>query len=162
MKLLIVAVLALLVAACGNDGTPEPTQVAVPTFTATSIPPTVEPPTVTPLPVILVPTSTLAALPLIEPTVTTAPVPINTPIPPPVVEPTAVPPPPTEPPLIVATVAPVEVAACDCSGNVYNCGDFGTHADAQACFDYCKAAVGTDVHDIDGNDQDGLACESLP
>lgn len=49
----------------------------------------------------------------------------------------------------------------DCSGNVYNCGDFSTHNEAQSVFDYCMAQVGSDVHRLDGND-DGAACESLP
>ncbi len=52
-------------------------------------------------------------------------------------------------------------AACDCSANVYNCGDFATHADAQTCFEYCVAAVGYDVHRLD-SDNNNLACELLP
>ena len=50
---------------------------------------------------------------------------------------------------------------CDCSGDNLNCGNFGTHAEAQACFDYCMATVGSDVHKLDQNN-DGDACESLP
>lgn len=52
-------------------------------------------------------------------------------------------------------------AVCDCSGNLYNCKDFRTHADAQACHDYCMDQVGRDIHKLDG-DNDGEACESLP
>jgi endonuclease YncB( thermonuclease family) len=64
--------------------------------------------------------------------------------------------PPTEPP---PTLAPDEV--CGCSGNLYQCSHFSTHNEAQACHDYCFAAVGFDIHSLDGND-DGQACESLP
>lgn len=49
-------------------------------------------------------------------------------------------------------------AVCSCSGNIYNCKDFKTHAEAQACFDYCGPR---DVHKLD-RDKDGVACESLP
>jgi hypothetical protein len=75
--------------------------------------------------------------------------------PPPVVQPTEpVSQPPTQPPV---------VAACDCfSGDTLNCGNFNSHAAAQACYDQCIADVGYDVHGLDGNDNDGLACESLP
>ncbi|MCI0563770.1 MAG: thermonuclease family protein [Nitrososphaera sp.] len=55
---------------------------------------------------------------------------------------------------------PSSAGTCDCSGNKYNCGHFSTHAEAQACFNYCIPTVG-DVHDLD-RDGDGLACESLP
>jgi micrococcal nuclease len=64
--------------------------------------------------------------------------------------------PPTEPP---PTLAPDEI--CGCSGNLYQCSDFSTHNEAQACHDYCFTVVGFDIHGLDGND-DGQACESLP
>tara|TARA_Y100000310_G_C20581556_1_gene763255 strand:+ start:173 stop:886 length:714 start_codon:yes stop_codon:yes gene_type:complete len=48
----------------------------------------------------------------------------------------------------------------DCSGNVYNCGDFLTHTEAQAVFEKC-GGVSNDVHELD-SDEDGIACESLP
>ena len=51
---------------------------------------------------------------------------------------------------------------CSCSSNIYNCPDFSTHAEAQALYDCCIQKVGYDVHRLDGNDNDGLACESLP
>lgn len=51
--------------------------------------------------------------------------------------------------------------ACNCSGNLYNCSDFSTHADAQACFAYCQSAGAGDIHRLD-SDSDGIACESLP
>jgi endonuclease YncB( thermonuclease family) len=47
----------------------------------------------------------------------------------------------------------------DCSGNVYNCGDFKTHNAAQLVFDYC-GGVSNDVHRLD-QDNDGEACETL-
>ena len=62
---------------------------------------------------------------------------------------------PTPTPATPATV-------CDCSGNIYNCSDFGTHAEAQACYDYCKSLGRGDVHRLDGRDNDGIVCESLP
>lgn len=51
-------------------------------------------------------------------------------------------------------------AVCDCSGNHYNCADFGSHSQAQSCYEYCKQTVGYDVHRLDG-DSDGSACEAL-
>ena len=50
---------------------------------------------------------------------------------------------------------------CQCSGNLYNCDDFSTHEDAQACYDKCKRETGADIHRLD-RDKDGVACESLP
>jgi len=50
---------------------------------------------------------------------------------------------------------------CDCSGNLYNCSDFKTHAEAQTCYEHCLRLTGKDVHRLDGNG-DGEACESLP
>lgn len=61
---------------------------------------------------------------------------------------------PTSPP-------PAGPAVCDCSSNCYNCKDFKTYAEAQACFDYCWQVTGGDVHHLDG-DKDGSVCESLP
>ena len=47
----------------------------------------------------------------------------------------------------------------DCSSNVYNCGDFKTHAEAQKVFEAC-GGVNNDVHKLD-RDGDGDACETL-
>jgi len=47
-----------------------------------------------------------------------------------------------------------------CSSDTYNCGDFDTHAEAQAVFEDC-GGVSNDVHKLD-RDNDGIACESLP
>jgi len=49
---------------------------------------------------------------------------------------------------------------CDCSGDIYNCSHFSTHAEAQACYEYCKSLGRGDIHRLDG-DNDGIACESL-
>jgi micrococcal nuclease len=53
-------------------------------------------------------------------------------------------------------------APCACSGPDLDCKDFKTHNSAQACFEYCKNAGHGDIFRLDGNDNDGLACESLP
>lgn len=52
-------------------------------------------------------------------------------------------------------------AVCSCSGNVYNCSDFSTRAQAQSCYNYCRSQGRGDVHKLD-RDNDGDACESLP
>lgn len=52
-------------------------------------------------------------------------------------------------------------APCSCSGNLYNCADFSSHASAQACYNYCISIGRGDIHKLDG-DNDGSACESLP
>lgn len=51
---------------------------------------------------------------------------------------------------------------CDCSGDLYNCPNFSTHPEAQACYGFCMSAGFGDVHGLDGPDQDGLVCENLP
>ena len=48
---------------------------------------------------------------------------------------------------------------CDCSSNVYNCGDFKTYSEAKAVFDSC-GGISNDIHQLDGDD-DGEPCESL-
>jgi hypothetical protein len=65
---------------------------------------------------------------------------------------------PTTPP-VQSTPQPVPV--CDCSGNIYNCANFTTHWEAQACYEYCLSIGRGDIHRLDG-DNDGAACESLP
>ena len=47
-----------------------------------------------------------------------------------------------------------------CSYNAYNCGDFGTQAEAQAVMVYCQSQGMGDLHYLDGDD-DGIACEGL-
>ncbi len=66
----------------------------------------------------------------------------------------------TEPAAEPAPATPT--ANCSCSSNTYNCGDFSTHSQAQAVYDCCMAQTGSDVHKLDGSDNDGLACETLP
>jgi len=68
---------------------------------------------------------------------------------------------PTSPPPTAAPTSPPPAAVCDCSGNIYNCSDFPTHAQAQACYEYCISQGCGDIHRLDA-DNDGLACESLP
>ena len=47
---------------------------------------------------------------------------------------------------------------CSCEENVYNCPYFESREVAQLCFDYCQSTVGSDIHDLDRNDN-GIACE---
>jgi len=63
-----------------------------------------------------------------------------------------------------ATPKPVSTTGgpCACTSDLYNCSYFSTHNQAQACYDYCFTITGRDVHKIDGSDNDGKACESLP
>ncbi|KGX89833.1 hypothetical protein N781_08940 [Pontibacillus halophilus JSM 076056 = DSM 19796] len=49
----------------------------------------------------------------------------------------------------------------DPNGADRNCGDFNSHAEAQAFF-IAAGGPSNDPHRLDGNDNDGLACESLP
>ena len=105
------------------------------------------------LPIISAPAIELAAPAPVD----AAPVPV---VAVPVEVPTAIP----EPARLEEVVVPV-AAVCDCSGDTRNCsGDtgFNFHSEAQACFDYCRQQVGTDIHGLDGADGDLLACESLP
>lgn len=68
-----------------------------------------------------------------------------------------------QPRLIALPTAPKSGGSgpCSCSGPDLNCPAFGTHAKAQACYDYCKSAGFGDVFNLD-SDADGRACESLP
>lgn len=51
---------------------------------------------------------------------------------------------------------------CNCYGPDLDCKDFSTHAAAQACYDHCVSLGLGNIFRLDGNDKDGLACESLP
>ena len=51
-----------------------------------------------------------------------------------------------------------ENEVCSCTNDL-DCTDFATHADAQACFEFC-GGTNNDFHRLD-NDGNGLACESL-
>lgn len=77
--------------------------------------------------------------------------------------------PPTAAPLPTQVAQPTQApsgggnAVCNCSGPDLDCkADFSTHAQAQACYNYCVSQGFGDVFGLDGNDNDGLACESLP
>jgi len=58
-----------------------------------------------------------------------------------------------------SVVTPVSNSNYQCNSNVYNCGDFSTHKEAQEVYESC-GGVNNDVHKLDG-DLDGEACESL-
>lgn len=60
--------------------------------------------------------------------------------------------------LAAALVALLVMAAPASATGDLNCDDFETQEQAQAKYDEDP----TDPHGLDGNDQDGLACESLP
>ena len=117
-----------------NAPAPLPTDTPIPTATATQI----ALPTATNTPVVQ-PTGTNTAV--VQPTAT------NTQI--------------AQPIIPTATTANVEAAVCDCSANIYDCSAFGSHASAQACYNYCLSIGRGDIHKLDG-DSDGEACESLP
>lgn len=87
--------------------------------------------------------------PIPTPTFTSTPIPTNTPTATATLQPTATP----------TVAAPPGCTVC--TSDVYNCSDFDTQAQAQACYTYCFQQVGYDVHHLDA-DGDGEACESLP
>lgn len=61
-----------------------------------------------------------------------------------------------------ATVTATATATpCVCSGDLYNCPDFATQAQAQRCYDHCWSLGMGDVHHLDA-DGDAVACEGLP
>lgn len=68
-------------------------------------------------------------------------------------------------PTVTSTAVPatatieLETAVCSCTQNTYDCADFSTQAEAQACFDSCFETAG-DIHFLDSN-EDNFACESL-
>jgi hypothetical protein len=51
-----------------------------------------------------------------------------------------------------------EAEKCNCSVNKYNCNNFSSRIDAQACYDNCKSQGKGDIHRLDSN-KDGFACE---
>lgn len=59
-----------------------------------------------------------------------------------------------------ATKASGGGSLCNCSRN-YNCSDFSSHSEAQACFNYCGGSSAYNWSGLD-RDRDGIACESLP
>lgn len=72
----------------------------------------------------------------------------------------------TTPTTIITTSPPPRTTSslsgpvCDCSRDVYNCGDFPlpNGAGAYECFNYCKSIGKGDVHRLD-RDRDGRICE---
>lgn len=74
--------------------------------------------------------------------------------------PTTAPPPTTSLAPAPTTTALPATAPLENPGDVMNCGDFVTQAEAQAWFDRYFLSFG-DVARLDG-DRDGVACESLP
>lgn len=63
-------------------------------------------------------------------------------------------------PLPTATAPSGGTSVCNCSID-YNCSDFSTHSEAQACFSSCGGSTTFNWSGMDG-DHDGQACESLP
>ena len=107
--------------------------------------------------------STIPAIPATSRPVPTNPpaLPTNTSIPPTIL-PTN-PPIPTQPQVPTNPPPPPPPAICSiCSYDAYNCSDFNTHSEAQACYEYCVSQGAGDIHRLDGRDGDGQACESLP
>lgn len=67
--------------------------------------------------------------------------------------------PPLETPTLSTTEQPLAaVQPCNCKGPDLQCEDFATRADAQACFDSCKAQGLGDIFLMDSNGN-GVACE---
>lgn len=65
----------------------------------------------------------------------------------------------TATPAPTPTTIPNPSAPCPCVADTLNCGDFANQPAAQACFDYCMATVGRDIHRLD-RDGNGIVCES--
>jgi endonuclease YncB( thermonuclease family) len=63
-------------------------------------------------------------------------------------------------PTLTVVVPTVVAVTCDCRGADLQCESFATRADAQACFDSCKAQGFGDVFLMDMN-KNGLACENI-
>ncbi len=68
---------------------------------------------------------------------------------------------PTPTPTDTPTLTPTPTGPCTCESDTYNCSDFSTQPEAQACYNYCKDTGHGDIHRLDGNNN-GRACESLP
>lgn len=109
----------------------------------------------------VIPSETNAPLPSLTNTLAPSPIPSETSI----IPPSDTPQPSdtiavafTDTPIVVATTGE---APCACTGDLYNCDDLSTYANAQACFDYCVVQGMGDIHELD-QDDDGIVCESLP
>lgn len=95
-----------------------------------------------------------------QPTATNTPIPTatalpatNTPVPTHTAQPAA-----TNTPRPTATTT----LLFTCDHDEYNCSDFSTQAEAQEVYDYCVSLGFGDIHRLDGNNNNGEACESLP
>jgi hypothetical protein len=142
---LIVTLSLVVVLACGSPPTPTP-QPTIDVMQAIAFTQTAAAP---------LPTNTLITIP----TETLTSVLINTATSASTIEtPTLV------PTLVQVIFTPTQAPAagpCGCSSDSLNCTDFsGSHARAQACYDYCVSQGRGDIHRLD-NDGDGDACESL-
>lgn len=60
----------------------------------------------------------------------------------------------------ITPVATLTSVAYICEGDVYNCSNFTTQADAQQVFNYCASLGSGDIHRLD-QDNDSIACEEL-
>ena len=116
-----------------------PTATATPTVTRT---PTA---TITPSRT-AVPSQTFTPTITFTPTMTNTPTMTFTPRPTSTSRPTFTSIPPT-----LAVIAPTRPAqaVCSCSGDTLNCGDFSSHASAQACYNYCVSIGAGDIHGLD-------------
>ncbi len=56
---------------------------------------------------------------------------------------------------------PIQEQSCQCVTDL-NCKNFSNNNEAQSCYEHCISVTGIDFHKLDGNDKDGLVCESLP
>jgi hypothetical protein len=131
----------VLVSTAGCDGTQKPT--ATPTVQKATVTVTATPKATT--------TPTVKATATKTPTATPTSRPSSTPSIFASITPT--------PKAVTPTTAPS--GTCNCNGPDLDCANFATHAQAQACYDYCMAQTGRDVFRLDG-DNDGIACEALP
>lgn len=62
--------------------------------------------------------------------------------------------------LPTARPAPTDWPMCDCGGDLFNCADFDTAGEAQACYEHCLVETGADVHLLDW-DENGVVCETV-
>jgi hypothetical protein len=60
------------------------------------------------------------------------------------------------------TRIPPNKSVCTCSYDRYECEDFLKQQQAQACFNFCFSQGAGDIHKLDTDDHDGLACNGLP
>jgi hypothetical protein len=128
---------------------PTPTSQATPTFTSSPSPEITSDftplpsPSLTPLPTRRVYASSTPPIYVVTPTFTSFPFLI------PSVTPTF-------------TRIPPNKSVCSCSFDKYDCEYFAKQKQAQACFNFCFSLGQGDVHKLDTDDHDGLACNSLP